>query len=140
MIRYVLGFAFDDTGENVVLIQKTKPAWQAGKYNGVGGKIEGEEGPFHAMVREFYEEAGVMTTADNWAAFATMNGPDWRCDIFYTFNNFVLRNASTHTDEKIEIFRADFLPVTISNVPWLIAAARNHKQNGGEFTLEVKYA
>lgn len=140
MIRYVLGFAFDDTGDNVVLIRKTKPAWQAGKYNGVGGKIEGDEGPFHAMTREFYEEAGVMTTADNWVAFATMSGPDWRCDCFYTFNNFVFTRVSTQTEEYVCTFSVQSLPETISNVPWLIAAARNHKQNGGEFTLEAKYA
>jgi hypothetical protein len=34
--RYVLGFMFDQH-DNVLLVEKSKPAWQAGKYNGIGG-------------------------------------------------------------------------------------------------------
>jgi 8-oxo-dGTP pyrophosphatase MutT (NUDIX family) len=112
----------------------------SGFFNGVGGKIEAGEAPFHAMAREFYEEAGVMTTADNWTAFATMIGPDWRCDCFYTFNNFVFTRVSTQTEEYVCTFSAHPpFPETISNVPWLIAAAQNHQANGREFTLEAKY-
>ncbi len=140
MTRYVLGFAFDDAGENVVLIKKTKPAWQAGKYNGVGGKIEGSEGAVEAMIREFFEEAGFMTLCDNWTYFAEMRGPEWECDCFHLFNNHVYRNVTSQTEEKICTFSVQTLPETISNVPWLIAAARNNQKNGGEFTLEVKYS
>ena len=137
MTRYVLGFAFDDAGENVVLIQKTKPAWQAGKFNGVGGKIEEWETAFKAMIREYEEEAGVY--CNNWRTLGIMRGPDWDCDVFYVFDSEVLRASTTKTDEEICTFSVQALPETISNVPWLIAAARNHKQNSGEFTLEARY-
>jgi len=40
MIEYVAGFAFDETYERVVLIEKKKPIWQFEKLNGVGGKME----------------------------------------------------------------------------------------------------
>ena len=139
MTRYVLGFAFDNAGENVVLIKKTKPEWQADKYNGVGGKIEPNEMPGAAMVREFWEEAGVMTQSYNWKLFGLMEGPDWDCQLYYTFNGFVFRNAHTTGEEEICTFSVQSLPETISNVPWLIAAARNHHENDGEFTLEAKY-
>ena len=139
MTRYVLGFAFDDSGENVVLIQKTKPAWQAGKFNGLGGKIEEGEGPLAAMVREFYEEAGVMTIPDNWTWFGQLKGVDWEVVLYYTFNSFLVQKAKTKTEEEVCTFSVQALPETISNVPWLIAAARNHQANGGEFTLEAKY-
>lgn len=140
MTRYVLGFAFDDAGDNVVLIKKTKPAWQAGKFNGVGGKIEPSETPRAAMTREFWEEAGVMTLPRNWTYFGTMDSPDWDCCLFYAFNDSIVRNSSTKTEEEICTFSVQSLPETISNVPWLIAAARNHRANGGEFMLDVRYA
>jgi len=42
MTAYCLGFAFYRSRRKVVLIRKTKPDWQRGKLNGVGGKIEAE--------------------------------------------------------------------------------------------------
>lgn len=72
--KYVIGFAFDESRERVVLIEKDRPEWQAGKHNGVGGKIETyDESPVAAMVREFKEETGVETTAEEWNYFAVMN-------------------------------------------------------------------
>jgi 8-oxo-dGTP diphosphatase len=142
MTNYVLGFCFDSAGKNVVLIRKTKPAWQAGKFNGVGGKIETRESQGQAMVREFYEEAGVMTTPDNWEYFGSMAGPGWACGLFYTFNDFIFRKAATQTEEEIHtfpVFIAQSEIPTISNVPWIVEAARNHKQNNGEFQIRAEY-
>lgn len=62
---YVCGFAFN--GPHVALILKNRPAHLAGKLNGIGGKLEeGDSSPEAAMAREFLEEAGVATTADEW--------------------------------------------------------------------------
>lgn len=62
---YVLGFAFDDN--KVLLIRKTKPKWQAGRLNGVGGKVEAFDKDYlAAMVREFHEETDILTTRDQW--------------------------------------------------------------------------
>lgn len=75
--HYVLGFAFDEAMENVVLIKKERPQWQAGKLNGVGGKVETIDAtPRDAMIREFYEETGVPTNDYDWFLFATMNFSD----------------------------------------------------------------
>lgn len=46
---YVVGFMLDQAREHVVLIEKNRPAWQAGKLNGVGGKVEPGEFPVNAM-------------------------------------------------------------------------------------------
>lgn len=54
--RYVLGFMFDHEEKHVLLIWKNRPKWQAGKLNGIGGKIEAGETPLQAMEREFTEE------------------------------------------------------------------------------------
>lgn len=64
--KYVLGFAFDEYNDHVVLIKKNRPEWQAGKYNGVGGKVEVGELHSEAMVREFHEETGILTEYKDW--------------------------------------------------------------------------
>ena len=56
MKEYVVGFMFSEE------ILKNKPDWQAGRLNGVGGKVEPNEYPDQAMVREFEEETGVRTS------------------------------------------------------------------------------
>jgi 8-oxo-dGTP diphosphatase len=70
---YVCGFLFNTSRRGVVLIEKQKPAWQKGKLNGVGGKIENGEVPSDAMVREFKEEAGASVST--WKLFRTEKFP-----------------------------------------------------------------
>jgi len=113
----------------VYLILKVKPAWQRGKLNGIGGKIEPGESPLMAMHREWKEETG-DDTQRSWGHFAT-----------YTFQNGVRvffframtewRNVSSihsATDELVSLFDAqgvlgnangDVLP----NLKWLIPLA-----------------
>lgn len=69
--EYVVGYVFSPKGDQIVLIEKDHPAWQAGKYNGVGGKIEPGETIAAAMSREFGEEAGVYISQDRWQHFRT---------------------------------------------------------------------
>ncbi|MGE3333658.1 MAG: NUDIX domain-containing protein [Rhodospirillaceae bacterium] len=72
---YALGFMFyrSPLGElTVVLIKKKRPAWQAGLLNGIGGKVEDGETPEQAMVREFKEEAGLITMPEDWKHVLTM--------------------------------------------------------------------
>jgi 8-oxo-dGTP diphosphatase len=84
---YVCGFMFEPMGGIVVMTLKDRPVWQAGKLNGVGGKIESGEQPRDAMVREFKEEAGLDTDPDQWREFATLSGPDFRVHFFRTFSH-----------------------------------------------------
>lgn len=73
MKKYVLGFAFNIDTSNLILIEKQKPDWQKGKLNGVGGKIEDYDStPHHAMMREFWEETGVLIQSELWQHFADM--------------------------------------------------------------------
>ena len=52
MSAYTLGFVFDSSQEKVLLVHKQRPAWQAGKVNGIGGKVELGETPHTGIVRE----------------------------------------------------------------------------------------
>ena len=47
-------------GEKVLLVKKDRPAWQSGRLNLVGGKIEAGETPEQAALRELKEEAGLL--------------------------------------------------------------------------------
>jgi len=107
--KYVLGFAFDWKREKIVLIHKEKPEWQKGKLNGVGGKVEKEDDCIHAaMVREFFEETGVITRQDDWTHYATMSfdndilGGGAQIYVFRMRNNEALQ-ASTYEQEVVEV-------------------------------------
>lgn len=119
---YVVGFMFSPDGDRVALIRKTKPAWQAGLLNGIGGKIEPSETPMEAMEREFYEEAGVRTLG--WCHFGKGWGPDFKVHFFTRRGD--LDELRTTTEEKIEIItpivatRTDVVP----NLRWIIPMAR----------------
>jgi 8-oxo-dGTP pyrophosphatase MutT (NUDIX family) len=62
--EYACGLAFDPSREYVLLVWKNKPAWQAGKLNGVGGAFEPDADNSYrdTMAREFLEETGVETS------------------------------------------------------------------------------
>jgi 8-oxo-dGTP pyrophosphatase MutT (NUDIX family) len=82
MKRYVVGFCFDFNHENVLLICKNRPDWQAGRLNGLGGKIEDGESPLTAVGREFAEETGGQGLPDvqggplTWRPFVRLRGAD----------------------------------------------------------------
>jgi ADP-ribose pyrophosphatase YjhB (NUDIX family) len=67
--EYVMGLAFTADLKNVALLRKKEPVWRAGKMDGLGGRVEEGETPEIAMVREFAEEGGVATNADQWIYF-----------------------------------------------------------------------
>ena len=48
--------------ENQILLAKKKRGFGEGKFNGVGGKLEGEETPEMAMIREAQEEISITPT------------------------------------------------------------------------------
>lgn len=99
-INYVVGFLFNPKQNKVALIKKIKPNWQKGCWNGLGGKIEGDETPQQAMQREFLEEAGVMIEAEDWRHFATIEGLNWTLNCL-TFT--LLGDASLVIKEEEEV-------------------------------------
>jgi 8-oxo-dGTP diphosphatase len=146
MKRYVVGFMFSEDRWDVCLIRKNRPAWQAGKFNGVGGKIEPDEEPLSAMIREFHEETGVWTSEKDWSNFLLM-----RCDKeskipgssdpfeIYFFRAFSadVQNVTTATDELIAIFAAEDLPENkVPNLKWLVPMALNRSMLYGEVTVQ----
>lgn len=104
MKRYVVGFMFSEDRQFVALIRKNRPEWQAGKLNGIGGKIEEGETPIEAMVREFREETGVDTLATLWQwPVGRITGRESEIFIFRAFSDHVM-DVATITDEKVNVY------------------------------------
>jgi len=138
---------FSEDRWDVCLIRKNRPAWQAGKYNGVGGKIEpADEYPAAAMSREFQEETGVFTNPQDWDNFLLM-----RCDkeskipgssdpfeiYFFRAFSIQIENTATTTDEPIATFLAEDLPENkVPNLKWLVPMALNQNMLYGEVTVQ----
>jgi 8-oxo-dGTP diphosphatase len=126
MKGYVLGFMFSEDRKHVVLIRKNKPAWQAGKLNGVGGKIEQDELPLAAMVREFQEETGARW--EEWRHFASMTNSQFIVYCYVAFASGLY--VESKTDEAIIKVSVDDLLTghfnTINNIKWLVSMAMDN--------------
>jgi len=118
LYKAVIGFLFDGNG-HVLMIEKNHPAWQKGRLNGIGGKIERGETPLQAMVREFREEAGATVTS--WREFAVMTGDGYKLNLF-TATETVKLNPTTD-EGPIRWYPVDSLP---PNMRFLIPMA-NYK-------------
>lgn len=102
-------------------MRKSRPAWQAGKTNALGGKIHPGETPPEAARREVREEAGV--DVDPWEEFLVWEDPVYRMHALRAFHAAAVR---AHTAEDQEVFLADareLPPNLIENLRWLVPLA-----------------
>lgn len=122
MQPYVCGFAINERQTHVVLIEKRRPEWQAGRYNGVGGHVEQGESPSQAMRREFREEAGL--DIPEWNVFCVLSDGETYCVHFFYWVGDI-SGAVTCTDETVVEYPLstlggdDHLP----NLGWLLPMA-----------------
>ena len=138
-----MGFLFSSSMKQVVLIEKKRPEWQAGKCNGVGGKLEPGETDHDAMVREFREETGKEVSA--WTRFCTLNCAEAKVYFFYAVDEHFNRVQSI-TDEDVVLWDLDFVmdldrTEVIPNLRWLIQMARSFNAGEGakEFVVNEIY-
>jgi 8-oxo-dGTP diphosphatase len=137
--NYVVGFAFSKDKSKVVLIKKNRPAWQAGKLNGAGGKIDPGETAIDAMCREFFEECGVETVAEDWHYFTKIYGRDGDVHFYRMFDDKSL-TARTCLDEEVVIIDMKFDEIkqhALSNLIWLLGIALDDNQP--HFFVEANY-
>lgn len=109
--RAVVGIAFDEDVTRVLLIEKQRPKWQKGYFNGVGGKVEPGEEPRGAMAREFKEETGLQVNADSWDYVVNYRGLDFEIYFYRVFlPNEMFAAAKTMTDEQV-------VPTPLAQIP-----------------------
>ena len=120
---YVLALLFTPDRRRVVLMRKTRPAWQAGRVNALGGKLAAGERAADAARREVREEAGVDVDDSAWEEFLVWDDPVYRMHAVRAFHDAATR---AHTAEDQEVFLADtdaLPPNLIDNLRWLIPLA-----------------
>lgn len=135
-MEYVNGFLYDDRGR-VVLIEKQRPPWQAGRLNGVGGKIEPGEHPDQAMRREFREEAGL--DLEDWALFIRLVSRGSMIHIYRAFTTAaIVDDVRSMTDEVVRIASvADLGHQVIPNLRWLVPLGAHREGVHGPEQYEV---
>lgn len=119
-IQYVVGYLIDHLSNAVLLQKKTHPHWQAGSFNGVGGKGEEGETPIIAMIREFLEETGVTVT--DWKETVILRPMDdkYRVHFFIATKENGMFPVS-QTDEQVEWFPLRNLPEPlVTHVDWTL--------------------
>jgi 8-oxo-dGTP diphosphatase len=140
MREWVVGFAMnEDEADLVALVKKNRPEWQAGLWNGIGGKVEpGDLTLEAAMRREFLEETGVMIVT--WEHLVVL---EWEQGRVYFMRAFVpgstLSSIRQTTDEQVGLFgtshvTAGRLPV-IPNLRWLVPLAAHRADTYAPFTI-----
>lgn len=129
-LQMVVGFLFH--GTDVLLVQKTKPAWQAGLWNGVGGKMEGAETTMAAMNREFAEETSLHLI--NWKYVAMEMGPDYStyfysCVLPVTSMRPLVPSVND-AGERLAWRDTRFLPQlnVVGNLRWLVPLAQDWRE------------
>lgn len=142
---YVIGFAMhEDSPQHMLMVEKNRPQWQAGKWNGIGGKVEPSDlSIYDAVSREFEEEAGIKTDWSDWTFIAVMH---WEDDIMggqanvYVLKTHLAQNKymsfRTVTDEKILSVNTDddfWKLKCVSNLKFLVPLVRF----GEEFSAVV---
>lgn len=136
MTKYCLGFMFNENKTDVLLIQKTKPIWQVGKFNGIGGKIEESETANQAMIREFEEEVGIIN--DEWKYVVTIFGEDWFVYVFTCKSDDVFDYKQMEGEEPnllplAELDKYDL----IDNLYWLIPMCLDRNINYRLSNVEI---
>lgn len=139
---YVLGLMFSSDLSQVLLIRKAKPTWQAGRLNGLGGKVESGESNWSAMRREFKEETGLQTKVNDWSHFARMIGPDFAVDCFAAVGDVAA--ARSVEAEPLEVWSVELIagqmPQMCDGILWLVPMALDHLRDGQPAVAEVRYS
>lgn len=107
---------FIQCGDSVLLLFRNK-APNKGKWNGVGGKIEKGELPYHAVLRETLEETGLMVKDLLFRGIVTWNGSGG----MYVYTGTKMEGTLMEGPEgNLEWKRLDWIKVSeqvVSNLP-----------------------
>ncbi|HET7456898.1 MAG TPA: NUDIX domain-containing protein, partial [Gemmatimonadaceae bacterium] len=118
---YVLALLFSADRRRLVLVHKTRPAWQAGRSNALGGKLMPGETAADAARREVWEEAGVRVA--EWEEFLVWDDPVYRMHAVRAFDD-AAHSARTAEDQEVFLAEVDSLPPNlIDNLRWLVPLA-----------------
>lgn len=101
---YVLGIVFDPAKVHTVIINKRRPKEHFGLWNAIGGAVEEGETLLEAMVREFYEETGVLIEHSEWNSFGRFqNHPTTYRSFLFTAITRDIFCCTTKEDQHVSV-------------------------------------
>jgi 8-oxo-dGTP diphosphatase len=118
---FVLALLYSVDHSQVVLMRRTRPAWQAGRVNGLGGRFIPGETAAMAARREVREECGVDVA--EWREVLVWEDAEY---VMHVMRGESERAREARTIEDQEVFLADVhaLPHdVIDNLRWLVPLA-----------------
>src|SRR5665213_872665 len=118
---FVLALLFTSDGRQVALMRRTRPAWQAGRVNALGGKVAEGETPADAARREVREEAGVDVA--EWTEVLVWEDREYRMHVLRAMSALA---SMVRTMEDQEVFLAEVAELpgeVIGNLRWLVPLA-----------------
>ena len=126
MTEYSCGFLFDKDRDCVLLVNQSRPEWQRGCLNGIGGKVEDRETPLESMIRTFKKTTGL--DVKRWSSFCTMRESDWAVHFFFSIGEVdlsVMKSTFGASDEAVMIVSTDKVNMhaCVRGVDWLIPMA-----------------
>lgn len=125
-LRGTLGFIFTPDLQQVLLILKNRPAFAAGKYNGVGGKHEPGESDQACQSREVFEEAGIIIAESAWQTVAHIEWQEWDGAMLAAIWSGDTNQVQSLTDEPVSWHPVKTLPENcMSNLFWMIPLAKD---------------
>lgn len=131
--EYVVGFIFSKDWQSIALLRKqprhSSQQWQAGKLNGVGGKVEpSDEDYAHAMRREGNEETNSVHI---WEYKGTVMGKGWALGVYCTTYDLSLLPKANDVGEEFVICSLDtvFENDIVENLRYLIPLCQDMNIN-----------
>lgn len=124
MLKY--NICFIKRGDEILLLNREKASWM-GCWNGIGGKLDSQETPRDAMIREMEEETGIKAYSLHFKGLVTWSGDDFDFGGMYAYIAEVPESfayaAPIKTDEgildwkKIDWILNDNNVGIVSNIP-----------------------
>lgn len=136
MVKYVCGLIYHRG--KVLLLYKTKgPERLVGFWNGVGGKVEKNETLHEAIVRETFEETGIVTNENDWFLFAEVKKSDYQCTFFAIELDNNRKIELKPESEPLWFFERDNLPPrTMFNIRWFLMMLKDEDAKNTKILLE----
>lgn len=120
MKHYVLGLVFNKDQSKILLVNKKRPSWMKGMFNGIGGKIEEGELPEDAMHRESFEETGYDHRFEHALTFTCPGGTVY---VFMASDNSETIAFKQIEDEILSVWDVQDIHSTMpvmANLKWII--------------------
>ena len=118
---FVLALLYTEDRTQVVLMRRTRPAWQAGRVNALGGKLMRGETPVEGARREVREESGV--DVPEWREVLIWDDAEYELHVMSAASELA-RGARTLEDQEVFLAEVRALPENvIDNLRWLVPLA-----------------